>query len=297
MNQVKIGEFIAELRKEKNMTQLDLAKKLGVTDRAISKWENGRGMPELSIIKPLCEELSITINELFCGEKIIKKDFTEKAEENIINTLEYTNIKIKKTKGLFMSVFIGIVGVIFLLAICFAVDVNRMKNDKPVVFSTWGFDYAPPVDLKYEKIEYTIKEHFEKQGDIEEKHEEGVKTFIAFKTYLIEEKEDNQYDVYIWVLEEQCYLDENDIKNYGSYSIPFKVTVKKQDQAEKYSVVDSQYPRNGTYYSEDMKKLFPSSVIKDMNQIHKDGTYEKMQLDIEEQVQLYFHKEYYPFIY
>lgn len=297
MNQVKVGKFIAELRKEKNMTQLDLAKKLGVTDRAISKWENGRGMPELSIIKPLCEELSITINELFCGEKIVEEDFTKKAEENIVNTLEYSNIEIKRTKRIFISVFIGIVCAIFLLAICFSIDVNRMWNEKPVVFSTWGFDYAPPVDLKYEKIEYTIKEYLEKQGDIEEKHEEGVKTFIAFKTYLIEEKEDSQYDVYIWVLEEQCYLAENDIKNYGSYSIPFKVTVKKQEQYNKYSVIDSRYPREGAYYSEDMKKLFPSSVIKDINQIHKDGTYEKLQLDIENQVQLYFHKEYYPFIY
>ena len=74
-----------------------------------------------------------------------------------------------------------------------------MRNDKPVVFSTWGFDYAPPVDLKHEKIEYTIKDYLKKQGDIEEKHEEGVKTFIAFKTYLIEETEDNQYNVYIRV--------------------------------------------------------------------------------------------------
>ena len=200
MDQVKIGKFIAQLRKEKNMTQLDLAKKLGVTDRAISKWENGRGMPELSIIKPLCEELSTTINELFCGEKIVEKDFTQKAEENIANTLKYTNIEIKKTKRIFMAVFIGIIGIIILLVICFAVDVNRMRNDKPVVFSTWGFDYAPPVDLKYEKIEYTIKDYLKKQGDIEEKHEEGVKTFIAFKTYLIEETEDNQYNVYMWVL-------------------------------------------------------------------------------------------------
>ena len=196
-----------------------------------------------------------------------------------------------------MAVFIGIIGVIILLVICFAVDVNRMRNDKPVVFSTWGFDYAPPVDLKHEIIEYTIKDYLKKQGDIEEKHEEGVKTFIAFKTYLIEETEDNQYNVYMWVLEEQCFLDGNDVKNYGSYSIPFKVTVKKQEQVDKYSVVDSQYPKDGAYYSEDMKKLFPSSVIKDMNQIHKDGTYEKLQLDIEEQVQLYFHKEYYPFSY
>ena len=63
MNQEKIGKFISELRKKKNMTQLDLANKLGVTDRAISKWENGRGLPDLSLLKPLCEELNISINE------------------------------------------------------------------------------------------------------------------------------------------------------------------------------------------------------------------------------------------
>ena len=68
-----------------------------------------------------------------------------------------------------MAVFIGIIGIIILLVICFAVDVNRMRNDKPVVFSTWGFDYAPPLYIKYEKIEYTIKEYLKKQGDIEEK--------------------------------------------------------------------------------------------------------------------------------
>lgn len=64
MNQEKIGNFILELRKEKNMTQQELADKIGVTDKAISKWENGRGMPDLSLMKPLCKELGITINEL-----------------------------------------------------------------------------------------------------------------------------------------------------------------------------------------------------------------------------------------
>ena len=64
MDQKKIGKFILELRKENNMTQQDLANKIGVTDRAISKWENGRGMPDLSLMKPLCIELGITINEL-----------------------------------------------------------------------------------------------------------------------------------------------------------------------------------------------------------------------------------------
>ena len=68
MNQEKIGRFIAELRKEKNMTQVDLANKLGITDRAVSKWENGRGMPDLSLLLPLCDTLNISVNELLSGE-------------------------------------------------------------------------------------------------------------------------------------------------------------------------------------------------------------------------------------
>jgi len=74
VNQEKIGRFIAELRKEKELTQIDLANKLGITDRAISKWENGRGMPDLSLIKPLSDELGITVNELLSGERLDKKD-------------------------------------------------------------------------------------------------------------------------------------------------------------------------------------------------------------------------------
>lgn len=84
MEQEKIGKFISQLRKEKNMTQKELAEKLGVTDRAISKWENGRGMPELSLIKPLCDELDISVNELLSGEKISKDEYQEKLEENIL---------------------------------------------------------------------------------------------------------------------------------------------------------------------------------------------------------------------
>ena len=96
MNQEKIGKFIAKLRKEKNMTQLQLSLKLGVTDRAISKWENGRGMPDLSLMKPLCNELGITINDLLSGEVIDKNNYQEKLEENILNTIDYTDEKIRK---------------------------------------------------------------------------------------------------------------------------------------------------------------------------------------------------------
>ncbi len=75
MDQVKIGRFIAELRKSKNMTQQQLGDKLGVSFKTISKWETGRGMPELSTLKPLSDILEITINELLSGEKVIKGKF------------------------------------------------------------------------------------------------------------------------------------------------------------------------------------------------------------------------------
>ena len=74
MDQKKIGAFISELRKEKRMTQKDLAEKLGVTDRAISKWENGRGLPEVSLMKPLCEILEITVNELLADPNELPPD-------------------------------------------------------------------------------------------------------------------------------------------------------------------------------------------------------------------------------
>ena len=108
MDQEKIGKFIAKCRKEKNMTQSELAEKLNVTDRSISNWENGRNMPDLSLFKPLCNELEITINDLMSGKKITKDRYQEKFEENIVNTIDYSTKKINKysyTIGLLLVIF------------------------------------------------------------------------------------------------------------------------------------------------------------------------------------------------
>ncbi len=90
MDQIKIGKFIATLRKEKSMTQQELAEKIGVSYKTISKWETGRGMPDLSLLRPLSEALDITINELLSGEKLEDKNYINKLEENMINTIEYS---------------------------------------------------------------------------------------------------------------------------------------------------------------------------------------------------------------
>lgn len=90
MNQEKIGKFIAKCRKQRKMTQSELGERLGVTEKSISNWENGRNMPDLSLFKPLCNELNITINDLMSGEKIDKNRYQEKFEENIVNTIDYS---------------------------------------------------------------------------------------------------------------------------------------------------------------------------------------------------------------
>ena len=115
MNQEKIGKFIQESRKKKNLTQQDLAEILGVSDRSIGNWENGRNMPDLSLFKPLCDELDITINEFLSGEKLDEKIYQEKFEENIINTIDYSSKKLKlsnKKIGLILLV----VGIIMILS-------------------------------------------------------------------------------------------------------------------------------------------------------------------------------------
>ncbi len=111
MDQIKIGRFIADCRKSKKLTQVQFAEKLGVTDRSVSKWENGRCLPDLSLFEPLCKELDITINELLSGERIDKEHYQEKLEENIIDTIDYTRKRVYK-KDKVISIMLLLFGLI-----------------------------------------------------------------------------------------------------------------------------------------------------------------------------------------
>jgi len=96
MNQIKIGKFIAECRKAQNLTQSDLAEHFGISDRAVSKWETGRCLPDAGIMLELCALLKINVNELLQGEKITMENYETKAEETIIE-LSKKNEKIAKS--------------------------------------------------------------------------------------------------------------------------------------------------------------------------------------------------------
>lgn len=111
MNQERIGKFIAECRKEKGLTQSQLAEQLGVTEKSVGNWENGRNMPDLSLFSPLCNILGISINDLMSGEKVDDKEYINTLEENIVNMVADVEQK-KKVK---MQIFIIIFGMMILI--------------------------------------------------------------------------------------------------------------------------------------------------------------------------------------
>jgi transcriptional regulator with XRE-family HTH domain len=112
MNQKKIGQFIKERRKEKKLTQEELADKLRVSNRTISKWENGNSIPDYSIINDLCTALDVSINELLSGERVNKEDYQRMFEANVLKTIKYNNKKI-------ITAYIrGIVVFIVVLVLC-----------------------------------------------------------------------------------------------------------------------------------------------------------------------------------
>jgi len=117
MNQEKIGKFIFKVRKEWKITQKQLVEKLEIIDRAISKWENGKSIPDSALLKPLCNILNITINELLSGEYISKEKKEETLDDNIVNAINYSKRKENIYKLMFY-LFILLFGVLWLLYQC-----------------------------------------------------------------------------------------------------------------------------------------------------------------------------------
>ena len=108
MNQKRIGKFILDCRKEKGLTQEQLAEELGVTSKSISSWENGNTMPDYSLLEDLCSELDINVNELLSGEKIKESDYMTKAEENFIMLKKKVDTTVKV-----LNIITTVCGIIF----------------------------------------------------------------------------------------------------------------------------------------------------------------------------------------
>ena len=131
MDQKKIGKFISEKRKDLKLTQAQLAEKLGVTDKTVSRWENGNYMPDLSLLQQLSKELNVSINELLSGEKVSKEDYQQKFEENIISTIDYSNKKLDSVKTI-----IAVISTTFSIIILLAFNLITVfaKLDKEIIW-------------------------------------------------------------------------------------------------------------------------------------------------------------------
>lgn len=105
MDQVKIGSFIKAMRKEQGLTQHKLAEKLYISDKTVSKWETGNGMPDVTLMVPLCKILNISVNELLSGERLDNDQYYKKAEENIMTLMEERK---REKKKLIISILVGL---------------------------------------------------------------------------------------------------------------------------------------------------------------------------------------------
>ena len=114
MNQIKIGKFISEKRKLKNLTQSQLAENLNITDRAVSKWETGKSMPDASIMLQLCDILEITVNDLLNGEVVSMSNYDQKYEQTLLEMVKQKQDSDRKMLSL--EWVIGILSVIIILS-------------------------------------------------------------------------------------------------------------------------------------------------------------------------------------
>ena len=137
MDQVKIGRFIADRRKRANLTQMQLAEKLNITDRAISKWENGKSLPDSSIMLELCDVLDISVNDLLSGEVVTMENYNKEIEKNLLDMINQKEQADKRLAA--AEVFIGITATIVLLALVFVAAFVQMETWLKIALIVSGF--------------------------------------------------------------------------------------------------------------------------------------------------------------
>lgn len=152
MDQIKIGKFISERRRAAGLTQLQLAEMIGITDRAVSKWETGRALPDSSIMLELCEILKITVNDLLSGEVIKVDNYKMETEKQLLNMVKEKEESDRRL--LKMEIIMGIATIIPFLAACLFVSVYPLKEWVAVLAVLLGlvpFLIAAPFMMRIEQ--------------------------------------------------------------------------------------------------------------------------------------------------
>ena len=136
MNQVKIGKFIANCRKKENLTQMQLAEKLGITDRAVSKWETGKAMPDSSIMLELCDVLKISVNDLLSGEIVTMENYNKELENNLLEIMMQKEQADKRLLSL--EIFVGGIVSAILFALIFVAAFVQMADWLRIILIVTG---------------------------------------------------------------------------------------------------------------------------------------------------------------
>ena len=140
MDQIKIGKFISECRKKQNLTQAELADKLSITDRAVSKWETGRAMPDSSLMLELCEILKITVNDLLSCEVVSMSEYNKKQEEALLTLVKEKQLADKRL--LKLEIFIGISSCIILFGLVILAALLNIQDWLRAVLIVIGFIFG-----------------------------------------------------------------------------------------------------------------------------------------------------------
>lgn len=286
MDQEKIGKFIQTLRKEKKLTQIELAAALGVSDRAVSKWENGRGMCDVSLMQPLCKELGISVNELLSAQRLELADYQISSERTILETLDYSQQKLKQNRRKNILMFTIAISSFLILLIY---HVQSLKNTPPfytIDFSS--FTYTPTISERNNQIKQAIKDYILMVTDPSADGIDDAKNFVGMKVYGIDERaEDRSYHVFAYIHEMTYKKENNELVFISGFSIPHCFDVLKVKG--KYEVINIDIPRDGSLYAEDMETLFPIEVKSTMDQDYDNGTFYLIAEEVEQQAKDYFH--------
>lgn len=203
MNQVKIGNFIAENRKKKNLTQEQLAEKLGISKNAVSKWERGLNLPDVSLMQDICKLLDITLNEFFAGEKIPDETFKEVADNNLLSALENSVFTLKDKvdffsrkweKEHFFELTIWMIVIVFFIIYGFIED-----NNIQYLFIIIGF--ISGIIENNRKMAYIENHAYGKKSNISiDEFRTSIKKLDDFKKIML--RFDNKHDAINYLIKE-----------------------------------------------------------------------------------------------
>lgn len=265
MDQNKSGKFIAKLRKEKNMTQEQLAEKMGVSINAVSKWERGLSFPDVSLYKKLCKELGINIEELINGEK----DTSEEAKEKAIISTVKEKEKIKKNSKKVLVLFF----VIFIIILTSFVYYNNALKVNLVSDSDYLYD---------EVINFIKEKEFDENPD---SNYNDFNVFYSYHGFGVEKKHNYKY-VYMWIYQQSYYIESEEVGaglaiSSGS-SMPIKAIFKDN------KLQDIVYPKDGSEYVSSIKEMFPGIIEYQVLNFDKEKNINKLFNEVEQKKNIYY---------